>query len=140
MTFYNACLIFVLVVLCSNVIIYSVRKFSIRKKILDIPNSRSSHSLPTPKGGGLSIVIIMIVTIVSLSNKNLIATDITMAMVIGLIIVSLTGLVDDLISLSIRNRVLSYLTSISISLYLIGGLGDISINNYNVHLFSKVKN
>lgn len=134
MTFYSASLIFVLVVLCSNLIIYSVREFSIRKKILDIPNNRSSHSLPTPKGGGLSIVIIMIVTIILLSCEDLIAIDITMAMIIGLIIVSLTGLVDDLINLSVWKRVLAYLTSISISLYFVGGLDDISINNYSVHL------
>ena len=39
------------------------RQFALRRKHLDIPNERSSHTEPTPRGGG---VIIFIVTIVFL--------------------------------------------------------------------------
>ncbi len=36
------------------------RRWIIRKKILDIPNERSSHQRPTPKGGGLIIAFVCI--------------------------------------------------------------------------------
>ncbi len=34
-----------------------VRQFALKKDIIDIPNERSSHSIPTPRGGGLAIVL-----------------------------------------------------------------------------------
>lgn len=35
-----------------------LRRWIVRKDILDIPNERSSHSTPTPRGGGLVIVAV----------------------------------------------------------------------------------
>ena len=35
-----------------------LRRVAERRKIMDIPNERSSHSLPTPRGGGIAIAII----------------------------------------------------------------------------------
>lgn len=34
------------------------RRWSLRREILDIPNERSSHKTPTPRGGGLAIVAV----------------------------------------------------------------------------------
>ena len=34
-----------------------MRRVALRRGILDHPNERSSHSEPTPRGGGLAIVI-----------------------------------------------------------------------------------
>lgn len=36
--------------------LFPFRKFLARKQVLDIPNGRSSHVIPTPRGGGLVIV------------------------------------------------------------------------------------
>lgn len=34
------------------------RRWSLRKEFLDVPNERSSHTVPTPRGGGLIVVIV----------------------------------------------------------------------------------
>jgi Fuc2NAc and GlcNAc transferase len=34
----------------------ALRRWAERRQILDIPNERSSHTLPTPRGGGIAIV------------------------------------------------------------------------------------
>lgn len=34
-----------------------LRSYAIRKNLLDIPNDRSSHAVPMPRGGGLAIVV-----------------------------------------------------------------------------------
>ncbi len=34
------------------------RRYALRREMLDIPNQRSSHSVPTPRGGGVAIVIV----------------------------------------------------------------------------------
>ncbi|EGH42940.1 glycosyl transferase family protein, partial [Pseudomonas syringae pv. pisi str. 1704B] len=34
-----------------------LRNYALAKSLIDIPNARSSHSIPTPRGGGVAIVI-----------------------------------------------------------------------------------
>lgn len=41
---------------------YLMVKFGFRMKFVDIPNSRSSHSKPTPKGGGIGILLSFILS------------------------------------------------------------------------------
>jgi len=33
-----------------------MRRYALAAKIIDVPNSRSSHTQPTPRGGGVAIV------------------------------------------------------------------------------------
>lgn len=50
------------VVLCLGVFVLAtlltgaVRNYALRKQLVDVPNDRSSHSVPTPRGGGVGIV------------------------------------------------------------------------------------
>lgn len=37
-----------------------LRRYAIARSIIDIPNARSSHSVPTPRGGGVAIVVAFI--------------------------------------------------------------------------------
>lgn len=39
----------------------SIRQYAISRNIIDVPNARSSHSVPTPRGGGIAIVLIYLV-------------------------------------------------------------------------------
>jgi len=39
-----------------------IRRWTLRRHILDHPNERSLHSVPTPRGGGLGIVVLVIGT------------------------------------------------------------------------------
>ena len=34
-----------------------LRRYALAKNIMDIPNQRSSHVVPTPRGGGVAFVI-----------------------------------------------------------------------------------
>ena len=43
--------------LCVN----AVRRWALRRQMLDIPNERSSHTVPTPRGGGLALVLMVLV-------------------------------------------------------------------------------
>ena len=40
-----------------------VRKYALKNALIDIPNERSSHSIPTPRGGGLSIALSVLLVI-----------------------------------------------------------------------------
>src|SRR5690349_16812021 len=37
-----------------------VRRLAIRDNVFDIPNQRSSHTQPTPRGGGLAIDVVVL--------------------------------------------------------------------------------
>jgi hypothetical membrane protein len=52
-----------------------LRRYALAKSLIDIPNERSSHSIPTPRGGGVAIVLTFALTLPVLSSIGLIATQ-----------------------------------------------------------------
>ena len=46
-----------LVLSLSLILTYLIKIYALKYRILDIPNERSSHLTPTPRGGGLAIVL-----------------------------------------------------------------------------------
>lgn len=110
-----------------------IRKYSINNNLYDIPNERSSHRVPKPKGGGIPIVGLLIFTIVTLFFYNMINAEITLSMLIGLILVAVAGLIDDYKNLSVSIRVIIYLISALLSLYFIGGLESAFIGEYSYY-------
>ena len=53
---------FLLLVLLSYLVVWLIRRYTERRKIFDLPNERSSHTVPTPIGGGWAIVILVLFT------------------------------------------------------------------------------
>jgi len=50
-----SCFVFIFITILSALLTCLIRHYSISHAILDIPNKRSSHNVPTPRGGGLAI-------------------------------------------------------------------------------------
>jgi UDP-N-acetylmuramyl pentapeptide phosphotransferase/UDP-N-acetylglucosamine-1-phosphate transferase len=84
----------------SWLIVWGVRWYSRRGQLLDIPNERSSHTRPTPRGGGLGIVLVTLTGIVALFGFD--PTIIAYAVAGALI--ALVSWLDDVRSLSNRVR------------------------------------
>ncbi|NTU56942.1 MAG: hypothetical protein HGA79_11895, partial [Anaerolineales bacterium] len=55
-------LTFLLLTILSYLGVWIIRRYAEKRQLLDHPNERSSHSLPTPRGGGLAIVLLVTVT------------------------------------------------------------------------------
>lgn len=53
--------------LLSFFLTYLIRHYTLAKNLIDIPNARSSHTMPTPRGGGLSVVIICLASLLLLT-------------------------------------------------------------------------
>ena len=49
--------VFILTGFASWVLTGLLRHYALTKRLMDVPNERSSHSIPTPRGGGVSIVV-----------------------------------------------------------------------------------
>jgi UDP-N-acetylmuramyl pentapeptide phosphotransferase/UDP-N-acetylglucosamine-1-phosphate transferase len=82
-----------------------VRNWLMQHRIVDLPNERSSHSVPTPRGGGLMIVLIsLIVALISLFIDQEWKTGLVFVVVgCG---VAWIGWQDDVRSLSPKSRFL----------------------------------
>ena len=72
-----------------------VRKQAISRGLLDVPNARSSHVLPTPRGGGLAIVLATIAGLAALVWMERVTADILIAIGGGGTAVAVVGYLDD---------------------------------------------
>jgi UDP-N-acetylmuramyl pentapeptide phosphotransferase/UDP-N-acetylglucosamine-1-phosphate transferase len=116
-----------------------VRNWLMKQHIIDLPNERSSHSVPTPRGGGLMIVLITLtVALISLFIDQEWKTG--LIFVVAGLGVAWIGWQDDVRSLSPRLRFLlqglaavvtiigfGYFDTVSIPLFGILHLGIIGI-------------
>src|SRR4051794_38751391 len=50
-------LIAVMTLVLSALLTGTVRRIALAKGVMDVPNERSSHVIPTPRGGGVAIVL-----------------------------------------------------------------------------------
>ena len=74
-----------------------------RLRIVDVPNARSSHNLPTPKGGGIALALVVCACLLTSASPALIILGAA-----GLVL-SLVGLADDVRGLRALPRFLTQL-------------------------------
>lgn len=94
-----------------------------------MPNERSSHTIPTPRGGGLAIILTFLVG-VSIFHKE-ISENLLLALfaVLPIVIVSL---IDDVKSLSFKTRLIVQSFSILLALYFLGGVNAIDFGFFEL--------
>jgi Fuc2NAc and GlcNAc transferase len=81
-----------------------VRRYATRRNMLDVPNARSSHALPTPRGGGLGIAVTFAAALVSLALGRLLDVKSVIVLLMSGGIVAAAGFLDDRHSLPARAR------------------------------------
>ena len=72
-----------------------IRRSALHRQLLDIPNDRSLHSVPTPRGGGAAIVLVFTASIIALMAADYVETKNAMILIGCGAIVALTGFLDD---------------------------------------------
>jgi Fuc2NAc and GlcNAc transferase len=88
-------LIFVLLFLVSALITAGARLVLVRRGQLDFPNSRSSHSVPVPRGGGVGIVVVFLSSVGWILSKHLIPARLAWALIGGGLAIAIAGFLDD---------------------------------------------
>lgn len=87
----------------------AILRFSLKRRLLDIPNDRSSHSIPKPRLGGAAITVSFYVTCATLlvfgfrpfANASILAGALG-----GGAVIALSGLVDDLRGIDARLKLI----------------------------------
>ena len=91
--------------LLSCIGVAGVRRWAERRQLLDIPNERSSHTRPTPRGGGLVIVVLSTAGLILAWLRYPTASPtVLIAYLVGAWLIAGVSWVDDLRSLPNRMR------------------------------------
>ncbi len=116
---------FILLTISSYLFIHLIRYYAHKRQILDHPNERSSHALPTPRGGGLAIVIMVIGTSLTVVNEANFYH--TIVYIVCGIIIAFLGWRDDVSSLSPKIRFIVQGLVAAISIYVLGYFKSVTI-------------
>lgn len=97
------------------------RRWMLSRGTLDVPNERSSHVTPTPRGGGLAIAAVMLVGLVGGMAFGWLDRDVGIALLGGGLMVGAIGWADDCFNLTYRPRLAVHFAAALWTLAWLGG-------------------
>jgi Fuc2NAc and GlcNAc transferase len=100
-----------------------MRRYALRRKLLDVPNDRSSHAVPTPRGGGLAIVLSFFAATSALVILSLLDGHAMLALLAGGAIAAV-GFLDDHWQVSAKWRFAVHLAA---AIFVVAVLGAIRL-------------
>ncbi|WP_151702917.1 MraY family glycosyltransferase [Nitrincola alkalilacustris] len=104
-------------------------RYALSRNILDVPNDRSSHSQPTPRGGGLAFVatFLTVVAVYAAFTLDTLGWGVVLALILGGGLIALIGFQDDRIYIPVRYRLLVHFIAAIWGIYCLGGLPDMPV-------------
>ena len=106
-----------------------MRHYALKKNIIDNPNERSSHSVPTPRGGGVAVVISYLLALGLLIYSNDISMHIGVTVIAAGFIIALLGFLDDHGHINSMLRLaIHFMVAIAVVISL-GGFAEVAILN-----------
>ncbi len=76
------------------------------RRLLDIPNDRSSHTVPTPRGGGIAIVLATVLSLLITKLPGIPQPPTLLYLIAPGLLMAAVGIADDLFTLNIRIRLI----------------------------------
>ncbi len=110
-----------------------VRRFALAKELLDMPVARSSHIAPTPRGGGLAIVLAFYIGFAILYFLQQLNSTETIVIIICLVI-AVIGLLDDLHQLDYRWRIAIQFTAALFVLAILGPMPALQVTDITLNV------
>lgn len=104
-----------------------MRRYALSVQLLDHPNDRSSHSVPTPRGGGIAIVLSFVVLALGLAMVGAAPTGLVTAVLGSGCAVALIGFLDDRRPVPARWRFAAHAAAAVWSLWLMRGIPAVPV-------------
>ncbi|MGN6393592.1 MAG: MraY family glycosyltransferase [Gemmatimonadales bacterium] len=111
-----------------------VRRYALSHALLDVPNERSSHSVPTPRGGGLAIATVVLAGLVVLERAHLLVPRIAFGLFGGGLLVAVVGWLDDRHELRATVRIVVHVAAAAWTLAWLGGMPNLTVAAEATHL------
>src|SRR5690606_21041848 len=105
----------------------TIRRYALINHVIDIPNERSSHSVPTPRGGGIAIVLTFLSALLFVGAHGYMAWPHVWAIAGAGFWVAVLGFLDDHGHVPARWRLLGHFLAAGWALYWFGGMPTLSV-------------
>ncbi|WP_339504579.1 MraY family glycosyltransferase [Pseudomonas sp. RL_105y_Pfl2_101] len=124
----------VVIVAVSFLTTWLLRRYALARSIIDVPNARSSHTVPTPRGGGLAIVLSFLLALPLLALADFLPWPTMWAMLGAGTAIAVLGFLDDHGHIAARWRLLGHFTASVWALYWLGGLPSLTFFGLELEL------
>ncbi|MCE4054030.1 MraY family glycosyltransferase [Pseudomonas sp. Au-Pse12] len=118
----------------SLLLTWVLRRYALASSLMDVPNSRSSHSVPTPRGGGVAIVL----SFLAFTPLMIFVAEVPLLSVVALwgagALIAIVGFLDDHGHIAARWRLLAHFTAAIWALSWLGGLPPLNIFGFDLNL------
>ncbi len=118
---------------CSWIATGAMRRYALQKRLLDIPNPRSSHSAPTPRGGGVAIAIAFFAAAAALALFGHLDVRVLAALFAGGGMTAAIGFMDDRRPQSARVRFGVHFAAAMSVFMLVGGIPEQTLAHWGMH-------
>ncbi|UVK86896.1 glycosyltransferase family 4 protein [Pseudomonas sp. B21-051] len=108
-----------------------LRHYALVQRLVDVPNARSSHAVPTPRGGGLAIVLSFLLAVALLFATGVISLGVFAAYVGTGGLIAVIGFMDDHGHIAARWRLLGHFAAASWGLFWLGGLPVVTVLGFD---------
>ncbi|MBI4434689.1 glycosyltransferase family 4 protein [Candidatus Uhrbacteria bacterium] len=125
---------FLAVATASAILTGIVYRHAVARQWLAMPNTRSSHAVPTPSSGGIGLAIVALGVFAILGVTGALPASIALALVGGGALVAIIGWVDDRRQLPARVRIATHIIAAVWAVWWIGGPDTISLGTTAVPL------
>lgn len=106
-----------------------MRHYALEKNIIDNPNERSSHSIPTPRGGGVAVVASYLLALAVLMYNQQLVIPVGLTLMAAGFVIALLGFLDDRGHINSMLRLaIHFLVAIGVVISL-GGFGEVNVFN-----------
>ncbi|GAA0402987.1 glycosyltransferase family 4 protein [Pseudomonas veronii subsp. inensis] len=105
----------------------ALRRYALAKSLIDVPNARSSHTVPTPRGGGVAIVVSFLFLLPVLAISSLLSWSFTWGLLGAGAGIAVLGFLDDHGHIAARWRLLGHFSASVWALFWIGGAPPLSV-------------
>lgn len=113
---------------------WALRRYALARSIIDVPNARSSHSVPTPRGGGVAIVVSFLLAVLLLGTGDFIESRLMWALLGAGTGIAILGFLDDHGHIAARWRLLGHFVAAIWALFWLGGLPALPIFGITIEL------
>ena len=110
-----------------------IRRYALARSLMDIPNARSSHTVPTPRGGGVAIVLTFLPALLVLWQQGWATGSQVLALGGAGLLVAIVGFVDDHGHIPARWRLLGHFAAALGLLIGLGGAPSLTVAGIPVH-------
>lgn len=111
-----------------------LRRYALSRSLLDVPNGRSSHSVPTPRGGGVAIVLSFLLALIWLFAEGLISPTLLFALAGAGAMTAVIGFLDDHGHIAARWRLMAHFVAAGWAVWWLGGLPAISLYGVTIDI------